>query len=37
MKELAKQYDPAQVEDRIYDFWQQGVYFQKQLDSSKNP
>ena len=23
MKELAKQYDPAQVEDRIYDFWQQ--------------
>ena len=26
MKELAKQYDPAQVEDRIYDFWQQGGY-----------
>ena len=22
MKELAKQYDPSQVEDRIYQFWQ---------------
>ena len=21
MKELAKQYDPSQVEDRIYQFW----------------
>ena len=24
MKELAKQYDPSQVEDRIYQFWQDG-------------
>ena len=24
MKELAKQYDPSQVEDRIYQFWLDG-------------
>ena len=27
MKELAKQYDPSQVEDRIYQFWLDGGYF----------
>ena len=37
MKELAKQYDPAQVEDRIYDFWQQGSYFHTKVDRSKKP
>ena len=26
-KELAKQYDPKNVEDRIYDFWLKGKYF----------
>ena len=26
MKELAKQYDPSQVEDRIYQFWLDGGY-----------
>ena len=37
MKELAKQYDPAQVEDRIYDFWQQSGYFHTKVDRSKKP
>ena len=27
MKELAKQYDPSQVEDRIYQFWLDGGCF----------
>ena len=27
MKELAKQYDPSQVEDRIYQFWLDGTTF----------
>ena len=26
-KELAKVYDPKEVEDRIYDFWMRGGYF----------
>ena len=26
-KELAKQYDPKNVEDRIYDYWLKGNYF----------
>ena len=29
MKELAKQYDPSQVEDRIYQFWQDGGYLDR--------
>ena len=29
MKELAKQYDPSQVEDRIYQFWLDGGYFHR--------
>ena len=32
MKELAKQYDPSQVEDRIYQFWQDGGYFHTEAD-----
>ena len=31
MKELAKQYDPSQVEDRIYQFWLDGGYFHTKL------
>ena len=27
MKELAKQYDPSQVEDRIYQFWLDAVSY----------
>ena len=26
-KDLAKQYDPKNVEDRIYNFWLKGKYF----------
>ena len=26
-KELAKAYEPKEVEDRIYDFWMKGKYF----------
>ncbi len=37
MKELAKQYDPAQVEDRIYQEWLDGGYFHTQVDRSKKP
>ena len=32
MKELAKQYDPSQVEDRIYQFWLDGGYFHTKAD-----
>ena len=37
MKELAKQYDPSQVEDRIYQFWQEGGYFHTEADRTKSP
>ena len=37
MKELAKQYDPSQVEDRIYQFWQDGGYFHTEADPDKKP
>jgi len=33
MKELAKQYDPSQVEDRIYQFWLDGGYFHTKAES----
>ncbi len=36
-KELAKQYDPKNVEDRIYKFWLDGKYFHAEPDESKNP
>ena len=37
MKELAKQYDPSQVEDRIYQFWLDGGYFHAKADPDKKP
>ncbi len=37
MKELAKQYDPAQVEDRVYEAWQKEGYFHTEIDRSKKP
>ena len=37
MKELEKQYDPSQVEDRIYQFWLDGGYFHTEPDSKKKP
>jgi valyl-tRNA synthetase len=35
MKELAKQYDPSQVEDRIYQFWLDKGYFHTKPDPKK--
>ncbi len=37
MKELEKQYDPAQVEDRIYQSWMDGGYFHTEADPDKKP
>ena len=34
-KELAKQYDPKNVEDRIYDFWLKGKYFHAKVENDK--
>jgi len=34
-KELAKQYDPQNVEDRIYDFWLKGKYFHAKVENDK--
>ncbi len=34
-KELAKQYDPKNVEDRIYDFWLKGKYFHAKTEEDK--
>ena len=28
-KEMAKSYKPSEFEDKIYDFWLKGNYFQK--------
>ena len=36
-KELGKQYDPSQVEDRIYKFWEDGGYFCAKAGSGKQP
>ena len=36
-RELPKTYDPKQVEDRIYQFWQDGGYFKADPDRSKKP
>ena len=36
-KELAKAYEPQEVEGRIYDFWMQGGYFHAEVDPEKKP
>ena len=36
-KELAKTYEPQEVEDRIYDFWMNGNYFHAEVDPNKTP
>ncbi len=36
-KELAKQYDPKNVEDRIYDYWLKGNYFHAKNEPDKKP
>lgn len=36
-KELAKAYEPKEVEERIYDFWMKGKYFHAEVDPKKKP
>ncbi len=36
-RELAKIYDPGEVEDRIYQFWLDGKYFHAERDPQKRP
>ncbi|WP_411676292.1 valine--tRNA ligase [Caproicibacter sp.] len=36
-RELAKTYDPREVEDRIYDFWLSGDLFHAERDPEKKP
>ena len=36
-KELAKAYEPQDVEGRIYDFWMKGGYFHAEVDPKKKP
>ncbi len=36
-KELAKAYEPQEVEGRIYDFWMKGGYFHAEVDPKKKP
>lgn len=36
-KDLAKQYDPANVEDRTYKFWLDNCYFHAKMDFEKEP
>ena len=37
MTELPKAYNPGEVEDRIYRFWEEGGYFHAEPDSAKKP
>ena len=36
-KEMAKAYNPKEVEDKIYDFWIKGNYFHAEVDKDKKP
>ncbi|MGN1081003.1 MAG: class I tRNA ligase family protein, partial [Acutalibacteraceae bacterium] len=36
-KQLAKTYDPKEVESRIYDFWVNNGYFHTKIDRTKKP
>lgn len=36
-QELPKSYEPSQVEDKIYAFWQKNNYFKAKIDESKKP
>ena len=37
MKELAKQYNPKEVESRIYSRWMESGYFRPEVDPEKTP
>ena len=36
-KELAKTYDPSQMEDRLYEKWEKSGYFHAEVDRSRKP
>ncbi len=36
-KDLAKAYNPQEVEDKIYDFWMKGNFFHAEVDNDKKP
>ena len=36
-KELAKTYDPQDIEDRLYQKWEENKYFHAKVDRSKKP
>ena len=36
-KEIPKTYDPKQVEDRLYDYWEKRGYFHSEPDPAKKP
>ena len=35
MKQLAKTYEPGEVEERIYHFWLEGDYFHAEVNPDK--
>lgn len=37
MKELAKQYNPEEFEDRIYDMWMKANAFHAEVNANKKP
>ena len=37
MKDIAKQYDPKEVEERLYKTWPAKGYFHAEVDKSKKP
>ena len=36
-KELAKTYDPKQIEEKLYERWCENKYFHAEVDRSKKP
>ena len=36
-KELEKNYNPADIEERLYDKWEKNGYFHAEVDRSKKP
>ena len=36
-KELSKTYDPKEIEDRLYQKWEENGYFHAEVDRSKKP
>lgn len=37
MKELSKTYDPKEIEEKLYQKWEQGGYFHAEVDRDKKP